>query len=94
MRNVRTGFAVVSFDATHFDLLLIDPSERVKLPQKNFLNILTLEDGTIRCSEISITNLIMLLNSPKGEYLNYTAAKPEIFTLSFVNPASEAHRYS
>jgi hypothetical protein len=64
--------------------------------QINFLNILALEDGTIRCSEMSVTNLIMLLNSPKSEYLNYTAAKPEIFTLSFVNPPLKptgTHRY-
>ena len=88
---VRTGFALVGFGAMHCDLLLIHPKES-RCPQENFWNVLALEDGTIRCSEISVTNLIMLLNSPKCEYPNHTVAKPENFTLSFVNPASEAPR--
>jgi hypothetical protein len=37
---------------------------------------------------------MMLLNSPKGEYLNYTAAKPESSRLGVVNPAFKAHWYA
>jgi hypothetical protein len=62
----------------------IQKSQDAPPPKKNFLNTLTVEDGNISCSENSVTNLMMLLNSPKGEYLKYTAAKPEIFTLGVV----------
>jgi hypothetical protein len=64
-------------------------SKGSRCPLKSSLNFLA-----IRCSETSVPNQIMLLNNQKGEYLDYTAAKPDIFRLSFINSAFEWHRYA
>jgi hypothetical protein len=36
----------------------------------------------------------MLLDNPKGEYLDYTATKSDIFRFSFINPTLESQQYA